>query len=33
MAGFGAKTATFRLYGIQGMAGVAGIFIIAIHFF
>jgi CitMHS family citrate-Mg2+:H+ or citrate-Ca2+:H+ symporter len=33
VAGFGAKTAGFMLHGIQGVAGVAGMFIFAILFF
>ncbi len=33
VAGFGAKTAAFMLHGIQGVAGVAGMFIFAILFF
>ena len=32
-AGFGAKTATFMLHGIQSVAGVAGMFIFAILYF
>ena len=32
-AGFGPKTAAFMLHGIQGVAGVAGMFIFAILFF
>lgn len=32
-AGFGAKTAAFMLHGIQGVAGVAGMFIFAILYF
>lgn len=33
MAGFGTKTAAFMLHGVQGVAGVAGMFIFAIIFF
>jgi citrate-Mg2+:H+ or citrate-Ca2+:H+ symporter, CitMHS family len=33
IGGFGAKTAGFMLHGIQGVAGVAGMFIFAILFF
>ena len=33
VGGFGAKTAGFMLHGIQGVAGVAGMFIFAILFF
>ena len=33
LAGFGVKTATFILHGIQSVAGVAGMFIFAILFF
>ncbi len=33
VAGFGAKTAAFMLHGVQGVAGVAGMFIFAILFF
>lgn len=33
LAGFGARTAGFMLHGIQGVAGVAGMFIFAILFF
>jgi CitMHS family citrate-Mg2+:H+ or citrate-Ca2+:H+ symporter len=33
LAGFGSKTASFMLHGIQGVAGVAGMFIFAILFF
>ncbi len=33
LAGFGAKTAAFMLHGVQGVAGVAGMFIFAIIFF
>ena len=33
VAGFGAKTAAFMLHGVQGVAGVAGMFIFAIVYF
>src|SRR5580658_10589985 len=33
IGGFGTKTAAFMLHGIQGVAGVAGMFIFAIVFF
>lgn len=33
LTGFGAKTAAFMLHGVQGVAGVAGMFIFAILFF
>src|SRR5690242_11340335 len=33
IAGFGGKTATFMLHGVQSVAGVAGMFIFAIIYF
>ncbi len=33
VAGFGTRTAGFMLHGVQGVAGVAGMFIFAIVFF